>query len=161
MTRPKRFRDMGLSEGEVEAILHSHPELWDRYDASFGEMPSRLEDIIVRAKRLLPLWRDLGLKALRDDGIKDEIRTRHSLDCTLIEASKDRVKELESTAKSSHSAASLAALQLRVGTCNSCGKEPTEHCRASYCLRGNPGMGLAEIEAAFAELSHAADGGAT
>lgn len=62
-------------------------------------------------------------------------------DCSLIKPSPDREKELRSTANSSHSAASLADLQLRVGTCKSCGKEPTQHCRASYCLRGNPEMG--------------------
>lgn len=62
MTRPRRFRDMSLTEDEAERAALAYwpgPSL-DRtqgYDA-----------FICRAKRLLPLWRDIGLKRLKNEG---------------------------------------------------------------------------------------------
>jgi hypothetical protein len=60
MTRPKRFRGMELTEEEVCAIVLERGRFWP-------SLPKR-EKRLARAKRLLPLWRKLGLQALYNQG---------------------------------------------------------------------------------------------
>lgn len=64
MIRPKRFRDMSLTPEEVEHLVL----VWFTWridgdeDGPFEQR--RYKRIEARAKRLLPLWRQLGLKEL-------------------------------------------------------------------------------------------------
>ena len=56
----RRFRDMSLTEDEVIAMVR------DR-GCFLPSLPKR-EKRLARAKRLLPLWRQWGLKRLKDEG---------------------------------------------------------------------------------------------
>jgi hypothetical protein len=56
----RRFRDMRLTEEEVRAIVLEH----GRFIPSLVKREKRL----TKAKRLLPLWRDIGLRELRYNG---------------------------------------------------------------------------------------------
>jgi len=57
VTRPKRFRDMELTEDEVRAIVLERGRLWP-------SLPKR-EKRLSRARRLLPLWRKWSIERER------------------------------------------------------------------------------------------------
>lgn len=68
MTRPKRFRDMGLTPADAEARASEH--WWVLYgkngpDKAVGLVSYR--SFVDRAKRLLPLWRELGIEQLKQE----------------------------------------------------------------------------------------------
>lgn len=68
----RRFRDMSLTEGDVEKLIHADADLcerkmrWDVDPFGIGEELDNTELVmfIDRAKRLLPLWRFWGLRDL-------------------------------------------------------------------------------------------------
>lgn len=61
----RRFRDMSLTEDEVDAILSEYLYHGTYTELAYFEFRERLE---ARAKRLLPLWRQWGLRELRYAG---------------------------------------------------------------------------------------------
>ena len=68
MTRPKRFRDTSLTEEEVRAIVWDYIHCtYDIHAPLFDEHAPKLES---RAQRLLPLWREWGLRDCRAAGYR-------------------------------------------------------------------------------------------
>lgn len=73
MTR--RFRDMSLTEDDVQTLVNDHPTLWERLidgkqNPESGEWETdttALDRFTDRAKRLLPLWRTWGLRDLKSN----------------------------------------------------------------------------------------------
>lgn len=72
MTHPKRFRDMSLTERELDDLVS-----WMRRDCYLrtienpdivGISEAYLDRFEARAKRLLPLWRQWGLSNCRAAG---------------------------------------------------------------------------------------------
>ncbi len=61
--RDRRFRDMSLTEEEVRAIVLER-------GCFLSSLPKR-EKRLAKAKRLLPLWRQWGLRDLRNEGFND------------------------------------------------------------------------------------------
>lgn len=62
----RRFRDMRLTTDDMWSRIGDH--IGRNYDPDgygYSKQCARLE---ARAKRLLPLWRDIGLRELRYDG---------------------------------------------------------------------------------------------
>lgn len=57
----RRFRDMSLTDGEVELRVGEH--VWQHYDPD-GPGYDRSQVLLARARRLLPLWRKWGLRDL-------------------------------------------------------------------------------------------------
>jgi hypothetical protein len=62
VSKPKRFRDMSLTEDEAAALVFEHWQ--DGTDLGVD----RLVRIQVRARGLFPLWREWGLRELYEAG---------------------------------------------------------------------------------------------
>lgn len=73
MTRPKRFRDMSLTEGDVVSIIER--DMYTRDGLLPGtDVRAQCWRLYDRAVRLLPLWRKWGLEYLRTDGLSEGYR---------------------------------------------------------------------------------------
>lgn len=69
----RRFRDMSLTEDDVQMLVNAHPTLWERLtdgklDPESGAWETdttALDRFTARAKRLLPLWREEAIRRNR------------------------------------------------------------------------------------------------
>jgi hypothetical protein len=68
MTRPRRFRDMSLTEGDVLRTVHFHWWTVVYQKQKGAAWRGSYYEFLDRAKRLLPLWRKLGLRELKYEG---------------------------------------------------------------------------------------------
>ena len=76
MTRPKRFRDMSLTDDEVVAIIER--DMYTRDGLLPGaDVRAQCWRLYDRAKRLLPLWRRWGLENLQIDGYQGGYNDGH------------------------------------------------------------------------------------
>ena len=62
----RRFRDMRLTEDEVEFMVQVYAS--KKEDALLDSRRALTWKFLDRAQRLLPLWRDIGLRELRYSG---------------------------------------------------------------------------------------------
>ncbi len=62
----RRLRDMSLTEDEASRRAYAY--IFDYYQTVPPYRASRYLNILDRAKRLLPLWRQWGLQALYNQG---------------------------------------------------------------------------------------------